>query len=129
MPRTVLFGTSKIFQGRRPFLESEKDSAYSLGLQRLGLETSSKAPSTTGEKESIFGRRILRPDPDASNVNSEMGYGLLKIYFVISLGWVEFPIFRPGVHPEAEGQRAFEDLKQAVIDDPVLQLPDHTFPH
>lgn len=27
-----------------------------------------------------------------------------------------------------ECQRAFEDLKQAMIDDPVLQLPDHTKP-
>lgn len=32
------------------------------------------------------------------------------------------------LHWSEECQRAFEDLKQAVIDDPVLQLPDHTKP-
>ena len=32
------------------------------------------------------------------------------------------------LHWSEECQRAFEDLKQAVMDDPVLQLPDHTKP-
>lgn len=32
------------------------------------------------------------------------------------------------LHFSEECQRAFEDLKQAVIDDPVLQLPDYTKP-
>ena len=30
------------------------------------------------------------------------------------------------LHWSEECQRAFEDLKQAVIDDSVLQLPDYT---
>lgn len=32
------------------------------------------------------------------------------------------------LHWSEECQRAFEDLKRALIDDPVLQLPDHTKP-
>jgi len=32
------------------------------------------------------------------------------------------------LHWSEECQRVFEDLKRAVIDDPVLQLPDYTKP-